>query len=194
MRVSREEAAQSRDKIVNVAARQFKEFGYDGVGIAGLMEAAGRTHGGFYKLFDDKDALMVEATVRALSDNQESWAEAMAKAPDDPVAALRRWYLAAAHRDHPAHGCAYAALAAEAPRHSDALGAAFEAGLEASIAQISAKLPDGEDREGAIRVIAQLVGTLILARAVRSPSLATEILQAGRDDQLPAEIRAEDRR
>ncbi|MBE1527269.1 TetR/AcrR family transcriptional repressor of nem operon [Sphingopyxis sp. OAS728] len=182
MRMNREEAARNRDKIVGVAARQFREFGYDGVGIAGLMEAAGRTHGGFYKLFADKDALMVEATARALSDNKENWAEAMVKAPDDPVAALRRWYLSGAHRDHPANGCAYAALAAEAPRHSDALGAAFETGLEASIAQISAVLPDGEDREGAIRVIAQLIGSLILARAVRSPSLATEILQSGYGD------------
>lgn len=194
MRVSREEAARSREKIVGVAGRQFRESGYDGVGIAGLMEAAGRTHGGFYKLFDDKDALMVEATARALSDNKENWAEVMAKAPGDPVAALRRWYLSAAHRDHPANGCAYAALAAEAPRHSDALGAAFEEGLEASIALISAELPDGEDREGGIRVIAQLVGTLVLARAVRSTSLATEILQAGGNEQRPAKIREEDRR
>lgn len=187
MRVSREKAAQNREKVVGVAGRRFREFGYDGVGIAGLMEAAGRTHGGFYKLFDDKDALMVEATARALLDNNENWAEVMATAPDDPVAALRRWYLSAAHRDHPAHGCAYAALAAEAPRHSDALGGVFEDGFEASIAQISGQLPDGEDRERSIRVIAQLIGTLILARAVRSPSLATEILQSGFDDPFPDE-------
>lgn len=193
MRVSREDAARSREKIVGVAGRQFREFGYNGVGIAGLMDAAGRTHGGFYKLFDDKEALMVEATARALLDNRENWAEVMAKAPGDPVAALRRWYLSDAHRDHLGHGCAYAALAAEAPRHSDALGKVFEKGLEASIAQISDQLPDGEDREGAIRVIAQMIGTLILARAVKSPSLATEILQTACDSQFPGEIREEDR-
>ena len=193
MRVNREEAARSREKIVGVAGRQFRKLGYDGVGIADLMKAAGRTHGGFYKLFDDKEALMVEATARALLDNRENWAEVMAKAPGDPVAALRRWYLSHAHRDHPAHGCAYAALAAEAPRHSGALGTVFEEGLDASIAQISRELPDGEDREGAIRVIAQLIGTLILARAVRSPSLATEILQTACDGQFPSETREEDR-
>ncbi|AJA10105.1 hypothetical protein SKP52_16150 [Sphingopyxis fribergensis] len=115
------------------------------------------------------------------------------RAPDDPVAALRRWYLPAAHRYHPANGCAYAALAPEALRHSDALGPAFETGLEASIAQILVELPDGEDREGAIRVIAQLIGTLVLARAVRSSSLATEILLTARDDQLSAEIRRGER-
>ena len=55
MRVSRETAARNRDNVVKTASRQFREHGYDGIGIAGLMKAAGLTQGGFYKQFADKD-------------------------------------------------------------------------------------------------------------------------------------------
>lgn len=178
-RASREEAARSRAKIVEVAGRRFREHGYDGIGVAGLMEAAGRTHGGFYKQFDDKEALVVEATARALAENSENWAGVMAGVPGDPVSALRRWYLSPAHRGRLADGCAYAALAAEAPRHDAALRTTFEEGLETSIELIVEALAENDGRGQAIRTIAQLVGTLILSRAVESPELVAEILRSG---------------
>ena len=184
MRTSREEAAQSRAKIVEVAANRFREHGYDGIGIAGLMEAAGRTHGGFYKQFDNKEALIVEATAAALANNRANWREVMARTSGDPVAALRHWYLSSPHLDRPADGCAFAALAAEAQRHGEALRRAFEEGLEASIALIADRVASdgGGEREAAIRMIAEMVGTLILARAVGTPALAAEILRSGSGD------------
>lgn len=181
MRVSREEAARGRAKVVEAAGRAFREHGYDGVGIAGLMDAAGRTHGGFYKLFDDKEALIVEATAQALEANRENWQAIMACAAADPLAALRDWYLSSGHVDRLADGCAFAALAAEAPRHSEALRDAFEQGFEASVALLSAASQDDDGgRQNAIRTMAQMVGTLILARAVGTPELAAEILQSDR--------------
>ena len=65
MRVSRETAARNRENVVKTASRQFREHGYDGIGIAGLMKAAGLTQGGFYKQFADKDAIITEATQQA---------------------------------------------------------------------------------------------------------------------------------
>lgn len=176
MRMSREEAAKSRVAIVEAAARKFREHGYDGIGIAGLMEAAGRTHGGFYKHFDDKEMLIAEATTEALAGNRAQWRAVLANAFGDPVAALRAWYLSPAHVERPADGCAYAALAAEAPRHSEAVRDAFERGLAESIAMLA---DVSGDREAAIRSIAQMVGTLILARAVATPEFSAEILQSG---------------
>jgi TetR/AcrR family transcriptional repressor of nem operon len=175
--MSRNEAEKSRARIVEVAGEQFREHGYDGIGIAGLMAAAGRTQGGFYKQFDDKEALVVEATEGVLAGNRAHWDAVMAQAGDDPLAALRDWYLSPPHVGCVADGCAYAALAAEAPRHGDALRDAFEAGLEASIGLIADRSPlGGGDRAAAIAAIAQMVGTLILARAVRTPAFAAEIL------------------
>ena len=54
MKVSREQAALNRERIVEVAARLFREKGYDGIGVADLMKNAGLTHGGFYGHFASK--------------------------------------------------------------------------------------------------------------------------------------------
>jgi len=61
MRKSREEAAATRVKIIETAARKFRAQGIDGIGLADLMAAAGLTHGGFYRHFDSKDALVAAA-------------------------------------------------------------------------------------------------------------------------------------
>jgi len=66
MRVSRVEAAQNRERIIEVAARLFRERGFDGIGVADLMKSAGLTHGGFYGHFASKEDLMAQACARAL--------------------------------------------------------------------------------------------------------------------------------
>ena len=45
MRVSREQAAKNRERVLDVAARLFRERGFDGVGVSDLMKAAGLTPG-----------------------------------------------------------------------------------------------------------------------------------------------------
>src|ERR1043165_1837256 len=73
MRVSREQAAENRERIVQVAAKLFRERGFDGIGVADLMKAAGLTHGGFYGHFGSKDDLAAEASDRALKDILQYW-------------------------------------------------------------------------------------------------------------------------
>jgi len=181
MRLSREEAAKNREKVVEAAGRKFRENGYDGIGVVGLMEAAGLTHGGFYKQFEDKEALIVEATALALASSAEKWRGVMAEASGDPVKAMLRWYLSREHIDLVADGCAYAALAAEAPRHGPALRHAFEQAVERSIAGLLAEMKESSDARGeAIRTLALMIGSLVLARAVESRDLAEEILKSGR--------------
>ena len=48
MRKSKQEAAQTREKIVAAAAAEFRLHGIGATGLADLMAAAGLTHGGFY--------------------------------------------------------------------------------------------------------------------------------------------------
>src|SRR5436190_14272805 len=67
MRVSREKASANRERIVEAAARLFREHGFDGVGVDAIMKEAGLTHGGFYGHFASKDELAAEAVVRALA-------------------------------------------------------------------------------------------------------------------------------
>ena len=66
MRKSREEAAQTRKRIVMAAAGEFRKNGVVATGLNDLMSAAGLTHGGFYKHFESKDQLVAEACAEAV--------------------------------------------------------------------------------------------------------------------------------
>src|SRR5258706_14853138 len=66
MRVSREKAAEIRERIVDTASRLFREKGFDGVGLDAIMKDAGLTHGGFYGHFGSKDDLAAEAVALAV--------------------------------------------------------------------------------------------------------------------------------
>ena len=54
MRASREQFAENRQRILEVAGRLFRQKGFEGIGVDGIMKAAGLTHGGFYGHFASK--------------------------------------------------------------------------------------------------------------------------------------------
>ena len=60
MRVTREQAIRTRERILDAAAQLFRERGFGGIGVADLMKAAGLTHGGFYGHFESKEDLMAQ--------------------------------------------------------------------------------------------------------------------------------------
>ena len=96
MRKSREEAAQTRRRIVEAASCEFRKCGIVATGLNDVMKAAGLTHGGFYKHFASKDQLVAEATASAL----DALLEGMAAHPT--VSAAVAAYLSTRHRDNPA--------------------------------------------------------------------------------------------
>ena len=60
-RRSRQEAqAQTRDKLLEVAAHLFVEKGYGGTSLRDIAEQAGFTQGAFYSNFESKEALLLE--------------------------------------------------------------------------------------------------------------------------------------
>ena len=97
MRKSREEAAETRRRVVRAAARQFREKGIVATGLADLMKAAGLTHGGFYKHFTSKDQLVAEATAEAL----DALLEGMAAHPTVNAAVWRQGHAAACAMPQP---------------------------------------------------------------------------------------------
>jgi len=103
MKVSREQAALNRERIVDVAARLFREKGYDGIGVADLMKNAGLTHGGFYGHFASKEDLMVEACQHALEKSLDGWRAKIASHPQRALPAIVDSYLSTrsptAHRE-----------------------------------------------------------------------------------------------
>jgi TetR/AcrR family transcriptional repressor of nem operon len=184
MRVSKEVAQQSRERIVDVSSRLFRERGVDGVGIVDLMNAAGFTHGGFYKHFDSKQALAAEACARAFDDPLNRRRSRLLEGGDDAVSPIRRFaegYLSQRHRDNPGTGCPLPALGADAARHEAELRSAYTAGLKSLVDFLARSLPGRQKkarREKALATLACLVGALTLARAVDDEALSSDILQA----------------
>ena len=129
MRVSREKAAEHRDRIIDAAGALFRAKGFGGIGVADIMKAADLTHGGFYGHFASKDDLVAQASRRAWRGRQRigpSWSR---RRPTDPYAALLAHYLSPHHRDDPGQGCAFAALGNDAARSGKIVRKAFAEGL-----------------------------------------------------------------
>ena len=103
MKVTREQAAENRERVVQVAAKLFRERGFDGIGVADLMKAAGLTHGGFYGNFASKDDLAAEASGRAMDETLQNWSTVIAKAPDEGFSRIVDRYVSEGHRDNPGH-------------------------------------------------------------------------------------------
>jgi TetR/AcrR family transcriptional repressor of nem operon len=179
VRVTREQAARHRKKILDVAGTLFRQHGFDGIGVADIMKRAGLTHGGFYGHFASKDNLAAETTARVLA--SEGWTERAAGTVNPSFGAVVRGYLSARHRDDPAHGCLFAALGSDAVRQPRSVRRAFTEGLrlrvEALRKLVPGRLPAAQ-RERALATMAGLVGALILSRAVDDPQLSDEILEA----------------
>src|SRR5882762_7566927 len=138
MKVTREQAAANREKIVEAASTLFRKHGFDGIGVADIMKAAGLTHGGFYGHFGSKEDLAAEACARTRPDPWASWTDAP---PDERLEGIVRSYLTPRHRDDRAHGCLFAALGSDVVRQPRAVRRAFTERLRSKIDVLRRLLP-----------------------------------------------------
>lgn len=181
MRVSRAEAAQNRERIIEVAAKLFRERGFDGIGVADLMKCAGLTHGGFYGHFASKEDLMAQACGRALDGSLDRMRQLAERSGDTALSAIATAYLSPAHRDRLGEGCVLAALGAEAARHGSPVRSAFTQGVRSAVDMLAQLLPGKSaqaKRERALMTYASMVGALVLARAVDDTELSEDVLRS----------------
>ena len=167
----------SHDRILDVAAHRFRERGFDGVGVAELMKEAGLTHGGFYKHFASRDALVAEATTRAFESVDQRFA---ARTRDDSRSRLESFldaYLAATHRDDPGDGCAIATLAIDVARHPPARET-FAAHFSEVADRVAGLLSCEKDWARGAAVICALAGAISVARAIDDRRQSDAILEA----------------
>ncbi|SFZ70830.1 TetR/AcrR family transcriptional regulator [Chitinimonas taiwanensis] len=184
MKVSKAQAQANRAHIVATASSLFRERGYDGVGVADLMAAAGFTHGGFYKHFGSKADLMAESAACGI-------AQTTALTTDMNRVDFVRAYLSRQHRDARAIGCTMAALGGDAARQPVAVRAEFAAGIENLLAALNrdGAAADSADarqaRAKSLNLLAHAVGAIVLSRACPDDSaLADEILVVCREEIL----------
>jgi TetR/AcrR family transcriptional regulator, transcriptional repressor for nem operon len=176
MRHSQAEKAQTHQRIVDIAARRFRELGLDGIGVAGIMKEAGLTVGGFYKHFASRDDLVVEALAASFEQVDHS---DLTRQPT--LERTVKAYLSKKHRDGIDEGCALSSLLNDIARSTEEAREVYEARLERSMSLIESQIPEEvEDnrRAKAILIFSACVGAMGLSRAVSDPKLSRQILNS----------------
>lgn len=181
MRVSKQAAAENRQRILTAAARLFRERGIDGAGVDAITEAAGLTHGAFYSQFGSKEAVVVEALRMVLAESNARWAQGTSGAGKRrTLAAIIDGYLSPRHRNALGKGCAVAALGSDLPRQSrkarQVVTERLEEGLDVLAGLVPARTAKRR-QELAIQLFSAMLGGLILARAVGSEAGSRRILE-----------------
>jgi TetR/AcrR family transcriptional regulator, transcriptional repressor for nem operon len=148
MRVTREQAANNRQRILDSAIRLFAERGVNGVGVAEVMADAGFTHGGFYNHFASKDDLVLEACTTSFG---------------VAVNSLRNGPLPERARDADFGVRLSAAMLSEASRGHAGLSAISAKGVNEFLDILTDRYGD-RDRAGA--ALAGLVGAQLISCAV----------------------------
>jgi len=170
VRVTKEQMAENRRRILDEASRLFREKGFEAVTVAEVMKAAGLTHGGFYGHFSSKDDLIAQAIAHVLPGTTGG---------GGGLGAYLDAYLSPSHRDDAAGGCPTAGLAAGIRHQTSAARAAMADGFRSQIERISKALPaasPAERRCMAIGSWSAMVGAVIIARAIDDAALSDEVL------------------
>src|SRR5215470_677314 len=175
MKVSREQATQNRERIVDAAGQLFRERGFEGIGLADLMKTVGLTHGGFYGHFSSKEELLAQACACALTRTHEGWSRRARSVPDDPLSSITGAYLSRRHRDDLGSGCVLAALGPDVARHGPGVRRAVTEGLCSGFDLLTRLVPGKSKaarRQKAISTYASMVGAMIMARVVDDRALS----------------------
>ncbi|GEP00728.1 TetR/AcrR family transcriptional regulator [Methylobacterium haplocladii] len=182
-RSSKEQVASNRQRIVAAASELFRTCGYDAVGIADVMKAAGMTQGGFYKHFATKEALACEAWSAGFAAVEAAWAGPGGEGAEDDgpsISAIVEYYLGV---QPPEHRCPMQGHGEDAARSHEGgpLRAIYADGAGSLYQAFMAKAGKtmGEDR--AKLLFAAMVGANMLGRASGEEDWTQDLKQAVRD-------------
>jgi TetR/AcrR family transcriptional repressor of nem operon len=178
MRVSRAQAEENRQTVINVASRLFREHGFDGIGLKDLMKGAGLTQGGFYKQFSSKDDLAAQASRRAMESATRRWSTAAATSPN-ALEAVMEFYLSPGHRGEKADGCPLVALGSDAARQSEEVRRPFEDGIKAHLQVLDDMMDDTKSSDStnkAMTILSLMVGAVTLSRILGDENLSRGFL------------------
>lgn len=184
MRYDVEHKQRTRARVLKEAAAAIRLEGPDRIGVAAIMGRAGLTHGGFYAHFASKEELLV-AAIGQMFDTACAYFEELStgKPPGEGLAAYVAFYLSRYHRDHREESCPIATMAADLPRLAPQARVAFEQGAARLTTLIAGQLEGMGHPDpgiGAVSLLSEMVGAVVLARSIADPDHSTAILRASR--------------
>src|ERR1700723_3096691 len=185
VRYSPQHKSQNHEKILSVAARSFREVGGDSSGIGTVMKKVGLTKGGFYRHFESKDDLFVEAVARAFDEMGSGMLKIAKSAPEgQAMRAIIEHYLSARHANSPGMGCVAAALGPELARKPLPVRKRIEASREAYRERLLPFVPGQTQEEKLAKyqgLFPSMAGGLTSARMTLSSHKRDQILREARD-------------
>jgi TetR/AcrR family transcriptional regulator, transcriptional repressor for nem operon len=184
MRYQPEHKTQTRDRIVQNAARKLRAEGLSGPGVASVMKASGLTVGGFYKHFQSKDELLADAIAQGFSESWENIRSLLQNVShNDRWKEIIRIYLSPEHCEHPATGCPVAALAPEIARATVTIRKRI-AGLMAQWVEFMPGASAIERERNFFVIFSAMVGAVSIARMLVEPADRQKALAGMRDHLL----------
>ncbi len=180
MRRSKEDTAQSRNRITKAAARMFRENGIAETGVAEVMKTAGMTHGGFYRHFASKEALVSEAVSSAVGQTIGRLDQLEGKELRDAVQSYLSAYLSIGHVQSPGLGCPIAATGDEGARSQLDIRHVYSAAINRLQASLRTALEERADNPEttAWQIVSQIVGAVTVARLLDDPTQIDAVLRA----------------
>ena len=184
MRYDADHKARTRERVLEAAVKAIRTEGPDRLGVAGVMQGAGLTHGGFYAHFESRDDLLLAAIAQMFEAGGGVFQRRTQGLP--PREALRtyvRFYLSRAHRDARDSGCPLPVLAGDLPRMAEPARSRYAQGVARLTGLIQGLLealgrPDAAAL--AASALAEMIGALALSRAVADPEQSDLILARSR--------------
>jgi TetR/AcrR family transcriptional regulator, transcriptional repressor for nem operon len=184
MKKSRIETAETRKRILKVASQEFKRNGIQATRVSEIMAAAGLTHGGFYRHFESKEALLAEACEAAMG-NMADNAHAAIEGGDQAFAEYLNDFLSRNVHEDCEVACTFVTMGSELARTDERTRHTLSEGFRTWIEILSRR---GSDEEGAQAAradamfkLSAMIGAVTLARIIDDPAFADEVLAQARD-------------
>jgi TetR/AcrR family transcriptional repressor of nem operon len=182
MKKSKAEAAETRKRILEVAAQTFRSKGITAAGVAEIMAGAGLTVGAFYRHFTSKEQLIAEACATSMDVLVES-AEAAAGGGQASFLKHLEDFLSAEYRDDTLGGCPLVAMGSELVRADTQTRRAASQGFEQLI-DIVARWTPADDlasaRDEAMFTLSAMIGAVTMSRILDNPELSDRVLNVTR--------------
>lgn len=188
MRYDAEHKSVIHRKIVKGAARQLKKRGLNGPAVTALMKASGLTHGGFYKHFSSRDALVIEAVEESFRELTQELIEAAKRSGSQNAwKSMVKAYLSLERCDRPEIGCPIASLAPDIARAAPTVKQRGSAAILKFRSEIIPYMPGRTADEKAanfLMIMTSMVGAIVIARTMPEVTVRQAILDTVRDRLL----------
>lgn len=180
---------QTRQRILDSAARLFALKGFDAVGLDELMADAGLTRGAFYHHFRTKTDVYDQAIGHAARVGSAR----LDSLGGTGLSQLIEHYLSREHAEGESLRCPLAFLAADVTHREVAIRGSYTRFFDGFVRRLEQDLPGSaaQRRSRALQLATTLIGGVALARALDDEDLAEELLAAcrqGAHDGLAAEV------